>query len=122
MISVNTKELLLAIVEGAKEKKGKNIISVDFTKLENHFCKYFVICEGDSNTHVNSIAGEIEEYTRNTTGLKPWSREGFENSEWILLDYSDIVVHIFQRKTREYYKLEELWADCKITKHSEDND
>lgn len=115
MSKVNTTELLLAIVEGAQEKKGKNIVSIDFTSLQNHICKYFVICDGDSNTHVNAIAGAIEEYTKKTTGTGVWRREGFENAEWMILDYSEIVVHIFQRHTREYYRLEELWADCKIT-------
>lgn len=117
---VSTKELLYALVEGAQEKKAKNIVSIDFTNLENHICKYFVICEGDSNTHVNAIAGEIEEYTRKKTGVKVWKREGLENQEWIILDYAEVVVHIFQRHIRSFYNLEELWSDCKIDKHDLD--
>lgn len=120
MSTVHTKELLLAIIEGAHEKKAKNVVSIDFTNLENHICKYFVICEGDSNTHVNAITGAIEEYTRKKTGVKVWKREGLENGEWIILDYSEIVVHVFQKHIREFYKIEELWADCKIEEHTFD--
>jgi len=119
MTNIGTEELLLAIVEGAQEKKGKNIVSVDFRRLENHCCKYFVICEGDSNTHVNAIVNEIEDYVRKKTGVKVWHIEGVENCEWVLLDYAEIVVHVFQRSTREYYNLEELWSDCTLTKYED---
>lgn len=109
---MSVKKLLTAIVEGIEEKKGKNIVSLDFKKIENAICKYFVICEGDSNTHVAAIANSVEEYTQKSIGVKVWRKDGFENGEWIILDYADIMVHVFQPHVRNYYQIEELWADC----------
>lgn len=114
-----TKDLLDTVIEGLQEKKGKRIKSLDFTRMENAICKYFVICHGDSNTQVNALADSVEETTRKKLKVKPWQKEGFTNGEWLILDYSDVVVHIFQREIRDYYRLEELWADCKITDHEE---
>jgi len=99
------------VIEGILEKKGKNIISIDFSEQQNSICKKFVICNGDSNTHVKAIANSVEEIVKKKLKENVWRKEGFENSLWILLDYSDVVVHIFQTQQREYYKLENLWAD-----------
>ncbi|HBS88681.1 MAG: ribosome silencing factor [Bacteroidetes bacterium GWF2_38_335] len=112
----NTDQLLKAIIEGIKEKKGSDIISIDLSKHQNVVCRYFVICHADSTTQVNAIAGSIEEFTRNTLNEKVWKREGTENSQWILLDYASIVVHVFQTQYRNFYNLENLWADAKIKK------
>lgn len=112
------KDLLNVIIDSLHEKKGNNIVSLDFQKFDNSICKYFVICDGDSNTHVKALADSVEEFTYNKTGTKVWKREGFENSEWIILDYSDIVVHIFQRRFRDYYKIEDLWADADSKTHT----
>ncbi len=106
--------LLNLIIEGIKNKKGNNISSIDLRKIENAVCDYFVICNADSNTQVKSIVDEIENHVKKNTGEKVWKKEGLENSQWILLDYSSIVVHVFQTKFREFYKLENLWADAKI--------
>lgn len=107
----STEDLKSLIVEGIKEKKGKKIISLNFSGFENSVCKYFIICEGDSNTHVNAISQSVEDITYKKSKIKVWKKEGFENAQWIILDYVDIVVHIFQKHIREYYNLEELWAD-----------
>ena len=104
--------MVKAIIEGIREKKGKNIVTLDFKKIDNAICRYFVICEGDSSTQVDAIADEVEEYTRKKTGEKAWGTAGYDNSEWIFLDYGDVIVHVFQPHIREYYKLEDLWADC----------
>ncbi len=112
MAKVTATQLVKAIVEAIQEKKGKNIVSLDFKKIDNAICRFFVICEGDSNTQVDAIADEIEDYVRKKTGEKVWGSAGQENAEWIFLDYGDVIVHVFQRQIREYYKLEELWADC----------
>ncbi|MBK8805569.1 MAG: ribosome silencing factor [Bacteroidales bacterium] len=114
-----TKELLKTIVEGLQEKKRKDIKSLDFANINNAVCKFFVICHGDSNTHVNALANSVEEFARERANTKLWRKEGLERAEWIVLDYSDIVVHIFQRSIREYYKLEDLWADCKVIEFKE---
>ena len=110
-------ELLLGhIVEGIKEKKGKDILSIDLRDLDNSICRYFIICHGDSNTQVNAIANWIEHIIEERLNEKVWLKEGFENASWILLDYVDIIVHIFQKESREFYNLEGLWADGYLSK------
>jgi ribosome-associated protein len=115
---ISSKKLLSTIIEGIEEKKGKNITSLDFKKIDNAICKYFVICEGDSTTHVAAISHSVEEYTQKKTGEKVWRTAGFENSEWVILDYADIMVHVFQPHVRNYYDIEGLWADCIIKNYS----
>ncbi len=110
-----SKELVDAVVEGIQEKKGVNIVILDMTKIENTICEYFVICDGDSNIHVDAIADSVNEYVREKLNDRPVHVEGKENAEWILIDYVDVIVHVFQRSTREFYNLEGLWADAKRT-------
>ena len=102
------------IIEGIKEKKGKEIISIDLSKLENAVCKHFIICHGDSNTQVSAIANWVEKVIEDKGNEKVWRKQGFENAHWILLDYVNIVVHIFQKEFRDFYNLEGLWADGRI--------
>ncbi|RMG81298.1 MAG: ribosome silencing factor [Bacteroidetes bacterium] len=103
-----------AIIFGIQEKKGKDICVLDLRHLENPSCDYFIICSGDSSTHVKAIAESVSEETRKLLNDKPWHIEGLENSEWILLDYVNIVVHVFLPHVRDFYNIEELWADAKI--------
>ncbi len=110
-----TTSLLDAIVEGMQEKKAKNITVINLTGLENRVADYFVICDADSGTHVNAIADTLEESVMKKTGEKPYHSEGHQNAEWILIDYVNIVAHVFMRETREFYNIEGLWADGKIT-------
>ncbi len=114
-----TDNLLDSIVEGMKNKKAKNITVINISSLEHRVADYFVICDADSNTHVNAIANEIEETVVKATKEKPFRSEGQQNSEWILIDYVNIVAHVFLRETREYYNIEGLWADGEVT-HIED--
>ncbi|MBU8892058.1 MAG: ribosome silencing factor [Bacteroidales bacterium] len=116
----NTKEIVSAAIEGILKKKGKDPVSLDLTKLENSVCKYFIICHGDSNTQVEALADSVLETVREETGEKVWHKEGLGNSTWVLLDYADVVVHIFQNEYRGFYKLEELWADAKLTSYNDD--
>ncbi|MCX6258508.1 MAG: ribosome silencing factor [Bacteroidia bacterium] len=113
----NPADLLAAIITGIHKKKGLDIISIDFSGLKETVCDYFVICHGDSSTHVNAIAESVDENVKTEMKEKPWSKEGFENSQWILLDYANIVVHIFQKPYRGFYNLENLWADGITTAH-----
>ena len=106
--------LLETIIEGIKEVKGINTAILDLKKIETAICKYFVICSGTSNTHVSSIADSVKKIVSKEIQEKPWHIEGLNTSEWVLLDYSDIVVHVFQEQTREFYRLEDLWGDAKI--------
>jgi ribosome-associated protein len=107
-----TEKLADAVVEGILELKGKNITVMNLQSIHNRVCDYFIICQADSNTQVNAIAESIQETVRKTTGDKPYRSEGFENSEWILIDYVTVVVHIFQSHIRDFYNLESLWADA----------
>lgn len=109
------KLLLNNIIEGILKIKGKKIISIHLGKLDNAICDYFVICSGDSSTQVSSIADSVIDEVRENAGLKPYHSEGYENAQWILVDYGSIVVHIFQNTYRDFYKLEDLWADGEIT-------
>ena len=111
----DTKLLLHNIVEGIKEKKGKKIVTVDLSDLEGLVYNYFVICEGDSTTQVSAIADSVKDYVRKNSSVKPFATDGYQNSQWIVLDYGDILVHVFLREAREYYHLESLWSDAKIT-------
>jgi ribosome-associated protein len=111
----NTRELLCSVIEGIRKKKGIDIVSIDFSGLKDTVCDYFVICHGESNTHVNAIAESVEDTVKSEINEKVWSKEGFENSQWILLDYASVVVHIFQKTCRTFYNLESLWADGKLT-------
>jgi ribosome-associated protein len=110
-----TMDLLDAIVEGMKERKAKNITVLNLKGIENRVSDYFVICDADSNTHVNSIADSIEETVEKLNGERAFHTEGHQNGEWILIDYINIVTHVFQREFRDHYNLEGLWGDAEIT-------
>ena len=109
-----TNILLKNIISAIQEVKGKEIISLDLREIESAICKYFVICTGTSNTHVNAIEGSIKKTTTKNISEKPWHVEGSSIGEWILMDYSNIVVHIFQKNTRDFYNIEDFWGDAKL--------
>ena len=98
-------------VKGMQEKKAKSIIKIDLRKLNLSIADFFVICHAESDKQIDAIADSVEEEIRKATGEKPFSREGFQLSEWIILDYVDVVVHIFNREKRGFYDLEDLWSD-----------
>jgi ribosome-associated protein len=109
-----SKILSKTIIEAIKNKKGNNIVSMNLSRIPNAVSNYFILCHGNSKVQVEAIADSIEEEVLKIGGGKPWHKEGFENAEWILLDYVDVVVHIFQEQTRLFYNLEDLWADAEI--------
>lgn len=108
--------LLDAVVLGAQEKKAKDLVVMDLKSTGTSIADYFVVCHGDSTTQVDAIAHSIEDEVFKLLGERPSFREGFTNAEWILLDYINIVVHIFLHEQREYYGIERFWADAKTTK------
>ena len=112
---VNTDELISVIIKGIDNVKGENIQLLDLREIENTVCDYFIICSGNSNTQVNAISGSVQKIVSKELKDKPWHIEGLMNSEWILMDYVNVVVHIFQKHVREYYDIESLWGDAKIT-------
>ena len=112
--------LLDVIVEAMLEKKAQNIISLDLSLLDNSVCKYFVICNADSTTQVSAIAENVEDKSREELGERVWRKDGLDNSLWVILDYGDIVVHIFQTECRNFYRLEDLWADAEMKTYVDD--
>jgi len=110
---LDSKTLIDTIIDAISDLKGEEIKILDLREIENAFCEYFIICTGNSNTHVAAIATAIERKVRKETKEKPWHVEGTENSQWILIDYTNIIVHIFQKQYREYYDIEGLWGDAK---------
>jgi ribosome-associated protein len=110
-----TSSLLQAIIEGMQERKAHNIMVLDLQNIQNRVTDYFVICDADSNTHVNSIADSVMDYVAEHKGEKPYHSEGQTNGEWILVDYINIVAHVFLKEAREHYNIEGLWGDAEIT-------
>ena len=104
-----------AIIKGMQEKKGNQIKVLDLRKLKSSMADFFIICHASSDKQVSAIADSVEEFSRKLAGEKPLHIEGIESAEWILMDYFDIVVHIFQEEKREFYAIEELWGDAEIT-------
>lgn len=113
--SVSTDNLISLILEGIDNVKGENIQLLDLREIDNTVCDYFVICSGNSNTQVNAISGSVQKVVGKELKDKPWHVEGQSNSEWILMDYVNVVVHVFQKHVREFYDIESLWGDAKIT-------
>lgn len=112
--AVDAEELVNSIIFGMQEKKAQDIVLIDLRNTPAAVCDYFVICHGDSDKQVNAIAKSVEEETRKATKEKPWHIEGMENAEWVLLDYFNVVAHVFYHEAREFYNVEGLWADAKV--------
>ena len=108
-------ELISKIIFGIEDVKGVDVNIMDLTNITNAVCGYFIVCTGTSNTHVTAIVSSIRKHVSKELKEKPFSIEGNENQEWVLIDYVNVVVHVFQREIREYYDIENLWGDAKIT-------
>ncbi|MGQ7870889.1 ribosome silencing factor [Sunxiuqinia sp. sy24] len=113
-IGNNSKQLTDAILEGIQRIKGMDIVKIDLTKINHSECNYFIICHGNSTTQVDAIARSVENTVEEMVGETVWHKDGYQNSVWILLDYADVMVHIFQHESRKFYDLENLWADAAI--------
>ncbi len=107
------------IVEGIRDKKGKNIIQLDLRKLGDAPADFFIICEGDSNTHVKAISDNIYKKVKEEMYTMPSHMEGSTNAKWILMDYFNTVVHVFYPETRQFYEIENLWSDAEATEFAE---
>lgn len=108
-------QLITLILKGIEDVKGQNIDILDLREIENTVCDYFIICNGTSNTQVNAIVNSIQKVVSKEINEKPWHVEGTDNAEWVLMDFVNIVVHVFQKHIREYYDIEGLWGDAKVT-------
>lgn len=112
---LNKEELIKEIIDSIQDKKGKNIVIANFSKLGNTICDYFVICEGNSPTQVSAITDSVWEGLIDKCGYKPFAVDGQRNSQWVAMDYGEIFVHIFLPETRAFYDIEHLWADAELT-------
>ncbi len=106
-------EMLATIAaEGVFEKKGEDVVQIDLRNIKNAVADFFIVCHGNSRAQVEAIADSVQAEIKKAVGINVWKKEGLENAEWVLLDYVDVVIHIFQEANRKYYRLEELWADA----------
>ncbi len=117
----DSEQLIDAILEGIHRIKGMDIVKIDLTKINHSECNYFIICHGNSTTQVDAIARSVEKTVEEMVGETAWHKDGYENSIWVLLDYADIMVHVFQHESRKFYDLENLWADAAIEKIQTEN-
>lgn len=108
-------EMLVTIAaEGIFEKKGENVVLIDLRKIKNAVADFFLVCHGNSRAQVEALADSVQTEIKKAVGQNVWKKEGMENAEWILLDYVDVVIHIFQEPNRNFYRLEDLWADAGV--------
>ncbi len=110
-----TQELIDAIIAGMQDVKAKNITILDLQETGSSISDYFILCDAESSTQVNAIANSVEKNVINELSVKVLRKEGFENASWILVDYGEIVVHVFQTETRQFYNIEGFWEDAKIS-------
>jgi len=115
---ITAEEEIEIIVKAIQNKKGKGIVSLNFQNVQHAICDYFIVCHGTSPTQVVAISDSIQKEMHEVYHTMPWYKEGCENAEWILIDYIDVVVHVFQEPTRKYYDLEKLWGDAGIVHYS----
>ena len=113
--NTNVDQLITTILTGIEDVKGKEIVILDLREIDNTVCDYFIVCEGTSNTQVSAIVNSIQKKVSKDLKDNPWHIEGNDNAEWVLMDYVNVVVHVFQKHVREYYDIESLWGDAKIT-------
>ena len=112
---IDNQQLIDNIIAAIREKKGKAITIVDLSPIGSSLCDYHLMCEGSNPTQIAAICDSVREYVRIHTGVKPFNVEGTENALWIILDYGDILVHVFEKNTRRFYDLEHLWSDAALT-------
>ena len=110
---------LRVMADAMLDKKAQNVVDIDLRQIGTAITDHFMICNGDSTTNVNAIADSVIEKMRTELGRKPLRTQGFENGFWIILDYSDIIAHIFLTEYRAFYRLEELWADAPRKEYKE---
>ena len=111
-----SQKLVDSIIKGIQDKKGSGIVVADLTQTDGAVCSYFIICQGNSPTQVEAIAGSVGDYVREAEGEKPVSCIGLGLAQWVAIDFVDVMVHIFLPEAREFYDLEHLWEDAKLTR------
>lgn len=114
-------EIFSIIIKAIQDKKGENIVSLDLSQIPEAVADFFIICQANSNTQVRAIADFVEDQVQQHLGEEPYKHEGFTAQQWILVDYVNIVVHVFQPETRQFYSLEDMWSDAGRMEHNENN-
>jgi len=115
--AAENEDFIPTIIDSIQDIKGKNIVKLDLRKLEDRPTDFFIVCEADSSTQVRAIANNIRVRLKEEIGEAPIRSEGLTNAKWILVDYFDVIIHVFYRETREYYDLEDLWGDAEFTNY-----
>ena len=115
----SSEQLNQAIIEGIRDKKGKHIVQLDLRRLDDAPADFFIICEGDSNTHIKAISDSIYKRVKDELNTMPSHTEGATNARWVLMDYFNTIVHVFYPETRQFYDLEQLWSDARATEFAE---
>ncbi len=113
-VAIKASEKRQMIIEAIQEKKGHRIVSIDLSEVDHAICDGFIICHGESSTQVSALVEAIEKKLKTDAGIRPHHVEGLQNCQWVLLDYFDVLVHVFMEDFRNFYKLEELWADGRV--------
>ena len=114
-------KILKVIIKAIHEKKGEDVVSLDLRKISEAVADFFIICEAGSNTQVKAIADAVEVEVKKECGEKPYRHEGQQSLQWVLVDYVNVVIHIFQKETRKFYRLEEMWHDGVMMEHEDEN-
>ena len=117
--NIDEKVLIEVIAAAIQDKKGKGVVSLDLSGMDGAICSHFVVCNADSTTQVSAIADAVEEAVYLKLGENPWRVEGKQTGLWVAMDYIDVVVHIFQSELRDYYRLEDLWADAPMVEYED---
>ncbi len=108
---LKTEDIVDKVIEALEENKAHEIVKIDLRKIENCFCDFFVICHGTSSTHIAGLTDAVEEKVKQELNESPFHIEGVNAARWTVLDYGDVVVHIFDKEMRDFYQLEDLWGD-----------
>ena len=116
-----TIDILPLVIEGIRERKGRKITTVDMSEIDTAAARRFIICEGTSTQHVAAVADSVREYLLEKEHIKPYKYDGSGNSQWIVIDYGDTLVHVFLPETRSLYDLEDLWSDARITDYPDED-
>lgn len=114
-VDLSSEELSRIVIHGMQEKKATDILLLDLRKINNTITDFFVICSGNSATQIDAIATSVDEEVYKVSGQSPWHKEGLQNKEWILLDFVNVVVHIFNKEKRAFFDIESLWGDAEIS-------
>ena len=113
-------KILKVIIKAIQDKKGENVVSLDMRKIPEASADFFIICDAGANVQVKAIADSVEELVKSECGESPYRHEGYQALQWVLVDYVNVVVHVFQKETRKFYRLEEMWSDGVMLEHDEE--